>query len=128
MDIKIANLPGTTLGLASGNTIWLDDNAAGWGWFVDRTPRNDSEFTRPGNQGEQHRMDLLTVLEHEIGHLLGREHESTGVMIDTLTTGTRRTPSGSLTIAPNVSWFGGNGKKKDSLFAVWLGATGEESI
>jgi hypothetical protein len=33
---------------------------------------------------------LLTVLEHEIGHLLGREHEATGVMQETLTAGTRR--------------------------------------
>ena len=68
IDVRIADLGGTTLGLASGNTIWLDDNAAGWGWFVDRTPRNDSEFTRPGNQGEQNRMDLLTVVAHETGH------------------------------------------------------------
>ena len=38
-------------------------------------------------------MDLLTVLEHEIGHVLGFDHEQTGVIEDTLATGTRRTPS-----------------------------------
>ena len=38
IDIRIADLGGATLDLASDNTIWLDDNAAGWGWFVDRTP------------------------------------------------------------------------------------------
>ena len=43
----------STLGLASGHTIWLDDNAAGWGWFVDKTPHIDSEFTTRGNQGER---------------------------------------------------------------------------
>ena len=93
IDIHIANLGGDTLGLASGNTIWLDANAAGWGWFVDPTPWNDSEFTTPGDQGEQNRMDLLTALDHELGHLLGFDHEATGVMEDTLATGTRRVPS-----------------------------------
>ena len=73
-------------------SIWIDQNAAGWGWFIDRTPRNDSEFTTSGNQGEQHRIDLLTVLTHEFGHLLGYEHEQSGVMEDTLAAGTRRIP------------------------------------
>jgi membrane-associated phospholipid phosphatase len=91
ITVRIADLGGLTLGkAAAGGVIWLDGNAAGWGWFVDPTPRNDSEFTTPGNQGEQRRMDLLTVLEHEIGHLLGRGHEATGVMQETLTAGTRR--------------------------------------
>jgi hypothetical protein len=93
IDVGIADLGGTTLGLAAGNTIWLDDNAAGWGWFVDPTPSDDSEFTTPGNQGEHDRMDLLTVLTHEIGHLLGYEHEVSGGMQETLTAGTRLTPS-----------------------------------
>jgi membrane-associated phospholipid phosphatase len=91
LTVRIADLGGLTLGkAAAGGVIWLDDNAAGWGWFVDPTPRNDAEFSTPGNQGEQRRMDLLTVLEHEVGHLLGRGHEATGVMQETLTAGTRR--------------------------------------
>jgi probable HAF family extracellular repeat protein len=86
IHIQIANLGARTIGQADEghHTIWLDDNAAGWGWFVDRTPRDDSEFTTPGNQGEQNHMDLLTVLEHEVGHLLGNEHEAGGVMQETL--------------------------------------------
>src|SRR5207302_9402857 len=91
IDVRIADLGGRTLGQAAGGVIWLDDNAAGWGWFVDPTPHNDSEFTTPGNQGEQNRMDLLTVLEHEVGHVLGCDHAETGVMEDTLAAGTRRT-------------------------------------
>ncbi|MCL6508323.1 MAG: S8 family serine peptidase, partial [Bryobacteraceae bacterium] len=89
VDLRIADLGGTTLGQAAGNTIWLDINAAGWGWFVDATPWNDSEFTTPGDQEEQHRMDLLSALMHEIGHLLGEDHREIGGMQETLTSGTR---------------------------------------
>jgi hypothetical protein len=32
---------------------------------------------RAGGHCELSRMDLLTVLEHEVGHLLGREHATT---------------------------------------------------
>jgi hypothetical protein len=94
IDVRIANLGGATLGQASGHTIWLDDNAASWGWFVDKTPWDDAEFIRKGNQGEQGRMDLLTVLTHEVGHLLGKEHEAGGVMQETLAPGTRLAPHG----------------------------------
>jgi hypothetical protein len=91
IQLRIADVGGTTLGLASGHTIRLDDNAAGWGWFVNPTRWAGSEFTTPGDQGEQNRMDLLTVLEHEIGHVFGREHDKGGVTQGTLDAGTRRT-------------------------------------
>jgi hypothetical protein len=94
LDVRIADLGGTTLGLAAGHTLWLDANAAGWGWFVDPTPWDDSEFTTPGDQGEQNHIDLLTVVMHEMGHVLGYEHEATGVMQDTLSAGVRELPNG----------------------------------
>jgi hypothetical protein len=87
IDIRIGNLGDTALGLAGGNTIWPHDNAAGCGWFVGPTPRDESEFSTPDNQGEQHRMDLLTVLELKVGHLLGKEHEEGGIVEETLTGG-----------------------------------------
>jgi hypothetical protein len=93
IDVRIADLGGTTLSLASGTTIWLDDNAAGWGWFVDPTPADDSEFGTPGDQGEQGRIDLLTVLGHELGHLLGYPDAHSGLMGDTLAAGVRLTPA-----------------------------------
>jgi hypothetical protein len=87
-----------------GGVVWLDDNAAGWGWFVDATPRNDSEFATPGDQGEAGRMDLLTVLEHEVGHLLGRDHAAGGVMQETLDAGMRRAIGP--TAAKDADWLG----------------------
>jgi len=92
-SIQVADLGGTTLGLTSGNVITIDDNAASWGWFIDATPANDSEFRKPGDQGEQNHMDLLTVFMHEMGHVLGLDHEPRGVRQETLAPGTRLSPS-----------------------------------
>jgi hypothetical protein len=50
------------LAQAVGYAIRLDANVGGWGWFVDPTPWDDSECDLSGNQGEEGRMDLLTVL------------------------------------------------------------------
>jgi hypothetical protein len=100
IDVRVASLGGTTLGLALGNTIWLDDDAAGWGWFVDPTPASDAEFQRPGNQGEEGRIDLLSVLAHEFGHLLGLGHDDGGVMREELAVGQRATPARGTLEAP----------------------------
>ena len=67
------------LGEEIGNTIYLDSDAAGHGWFVDPTPATDAEFTQLGSSGELQavdpqavdRIDLLTVVEHELGHVAG---------------------------------------------------------
>ncbi|HUE73928.1 MAG TPA: hypothetical protein VMP01_23815, partial [Pirellulaceae bacterium] len=93
IQINIADLSGAALGLASGDAIWLDANAAGWGWFVDATPWDDSEFSTPGNQGEMNRMDLLTAVMHELGHVLGHDHDDGGVMAETLAAGVRSSPT-----------------------------------
>lgn len=98
VEVQVADLPGTMLGQASDNSVWLDVNAAGWGWFLDATPWDDAEFTTPGDQGEQERMDLLTTMMHELGHVLGLEDldpsaHAGELMAATLTAGTRRLPT-----------------------------------
>jgi hypothetical protein len=97
---QLADLGGLTIGKTIGSTITLDRDAAGNGWFVDKTPRKDTEFTKPGDQGEQGRIDLLTAVMHEMGHVLGRGHEGGGVMADILAAGTRATLAGTSLTAP----------------------------
>ncbi|MDA1052075.1 MAG: Ig-like domain-containing protein [Planctomycetota bacterium] len=80
--VQVADLDGRLLGLASGNTIWIDRDAAGHGWFVDATPLDDAEFSSAGaalkSRPADDRMDLLSVVMHELGHLFGWEHAAEG--------------------------------------------------
>jgi hypothetical protein len=99
VDVRIADLDDALVGLTAGSTIWLDQNAAGWGWFVDATPSSDAEFVRSGDQGEQQRIDLLTVVMHELGHVLGHDHDEGGVMAETVAPATRHTDPGYPQIA-----------------------------
>ncbi|MCU0873224.1 MAG: hypothetical protein MUE50_12865 [Pirellulaceae bacterium] len=67
--VLIADLPERHLGLASlvTNTVWLDVDAAGWGWsVVTGNSSLGSEQTRDAGG-----VDLWRVLTHEFGHLLG---------------------------------------------------------
>jgi len=82
IDIAIADLGANRLGEASGSTIKLDDNAAGWGWNVARSAGRGRKALAGG-------MSLLSALVHEVGHLLGHEHSEGGVMAETLAPGAR---------------------------------------
>jgi hypothetical protein len=79
VKVKVADLSSGVLGEAMDDTIWIDRDAAGYGWFVDPTPEDDAEFTalsrsslsaRKDTAADQ-RADLLTTVMHELGHLLG---------------------------------------------------------
>ena len=102
---SIHDLPGSVLGSAQGSHIAVDANAAGRGWFVDPTPASDSEFllgsgssltAQPGSAAAQG-VDLLTVVMHEIGHLLGlNDKDPTAypedLMASELSSGVRKLP------------------------------------
>jgi hypothetical protein len=98
--VTVADLGGSYLGLADAQThaVRIDDDAGGHGWFVDPTPRDDAEFAKPGDKRVAGRMDLLSAVAHELGHLVGLDDDhdkghAADVMGDTLTAGTRRTPT-----------------------------------
>ena len=102
VTVHVTDLPGDLLAVSGGSTIWLDANGAGHGWFVDSTPDENAEFElingelRATQIDADQRIDLLTVLAHEFGHLLGREHDDHGLMQDSLMRGVRRLPSSEI--------------------------------
>lgn len=76
-SFKISPLSDETgaLGYAAAQTVTLDDNAAGYGWFIDPTPADDSEFDLFSTAYRKDRfalrsVDLLSVVMHELTHVL----------------------------------------------------------
>jgi hypothetical protein len=91
---QIQDLAGSDLAWERQGVITLDRTADGYGWFVDPTPGDDSEFApNVVNSPARGHIDLLSVVAHEMGHLLGfGEDESNGVTAEYLAPGVRHVP------------------------------------
>ncbi len=146
LAISVADLPDLALGeTLAGGRILIDANGAGHGWFVDLSPADNSEFgvLNPDTLAmtvegpASGRMDLVTVVMHEIGHVLGFDHteaEVYAVMHEDLEPGVRYllddsgidgnpaqpladrtlTPPANQAVERAVNWmasFGGDGPK-----------------
>jgi len=101
LHFQITDLPDAELGMQDALTVWIDPDAAGHGWFLDSSHMSDREFFRPRAGDELQapagspafgKMDLLTVVEHEMGHVLGltENGDPEGIMGETLVAGIRR--------------------------------------
>ena len=100
VDIEIVDLPEGVLSNTVHGTIYIDVNAAGYGWFVDDTPDDHSEFYATGpytlvsvpyaTSNVLGKIDLWTVILHELGHLLGYDHADDGAMQESLAPSERR--------------------------------------
>jgi hypothetical protein len=106
MSFGVADLSGLNLGSFTPAQITLDADAAGHGWYLDGTPRDDAEFGNAQNatrlttdptQAPAGHYDLLTAVMHEMGHALGLQDRYEGTARDALMygwlfTGERRVP------------------------------------
>ena len=104
-SISVRDLGGLQVGESRGSAIALDDNAAGWSWFIDATPGEDGEYAGSGTRlgasdiygAAGTRIDLLTVVMHELGHQIGlldsyNNGEADALMYGSVRAGERRLP------------------------------------
>jgi hypothetical protein len=94
--VEIADLPGAYIGRESANgVIVIDTNAAGHGWFIDSSFTGATNLPGAFNSPAAGQVDLLTVVAHELGHVLGIAEltDPNDVMFQDLAVGVRKLPT-----------------------------------
>ena len=91
ISVNFADLAGGALGQANANGVTLDTNAAGHNWFIDTPPRRQqripphlqpqpNEWVAKAGSAAAGKMDMLSVLLHEYGYVLGIDHSADKVV------------------------------------------------
>ncbi|MDB5386215.1 MAG: Extracellular serine protease precursor [Planctomycetaceae bacterium] len=143
LTFQVTNLPGAYLGSETDATIFVDQNAAGYGWYVDQTPLDDSEFAAQTGTADlvatdlnaASHMDLLTVLMHEMGHRLGLDDIAVGdaansLMTESISVGTRRLPDTAVAVLDPTDSTGDDSSDStgnsttDQIFYTFVGGVG----
>ncbi len=104
VPVQVGNLGTSILGLEAAGVIMINQTAAGYNWYVNAGSASSQAFGLMGPVGEfvaapgspvANEVDLLTVLEHELGHVLGlADNAQAGDIMDiTLGLAVSRTPT-----------------------------------
>lgn len=81
LKYKIVRFKNDVIGRYCCNStkILFDDNGNGFGWYIDKTPETDEEYFHYNQSnillafsgGAMSKVDLLSIVMHEMGHALG---------------------------------------------------------
>jgi hypothetical protein len=107
LKFVVADLKGGYLGESDSTNVLIDRNAGGKGWYIGADSSSDLLFSRSVSTTRRYtdprsapagHLDLLTTIEHEMGHKLGlpdsyANRDRNNLMYGYLTVGERRLPA-----------------------------------
>jgi hypothetical protein len=102
VQISVGNLGTSILGLEAGGVVTINQTAAGYNWYASAASASSQASAGGGDEplappisAAANEVDLLTVLEHELGHVVGlADNAEAGDLMDiTLGLGVRRAPT-----------------------------------